>query len=317
MNRAPIHCLILIPAFQILGCAPAAEKDVYVGYVEAEYVYVAAPQDGWIEALNVREGDAVSAGEILFELDKEQQIAAREEAAARAAQAEAQARDLATGARQEEIDALNAQLEEAKAQFALAKAERDRWMPLVAEGNASAQRGDEVSAAYNAALARMRAAEEAINVAELGGRDAAREAAEAAAKSAKSALDEAEWRLNQRTVTAKVGGRVEEVFHRQGEYARAGTPVIALLPPNALKVRFFVPQAALADIELGASVEVRADSSPEVFPATVFHIASEVEYTPPVIYDEDTRDKLVFLVEARLAPGGRLRPGLPVDIFAP
>ena len=299
------------------ACAPADKNGAYVGYVEAEYVYVAAPQAGWLQSVEIREGDTVSDGDLLFALDQDQQRALYGEAAGRAEQAAAQARDIATGARSDEIARLEAQLEEARARHTQARAEKDRWLPLVAEGNASAAKGDQVQADYNAALARVKAAQEAIAVAKLAGRDAAREAAAAGSASAIAALDQAKWTLDQRRVHAQTGGRVEEIFQRKGEFVRTGTPVAAILPPGNLKIRFFIPQAELTGVAIGDNVEIAPDGSTERLEAVISHIASEAEFTPPVIYSAGSREKLVFLVEARLTQGDILRPGLPVDVYVP
>ena len=299
------------------ACGGGQGEGVYVGYVEAEYVYIAAPQSGWLTRAPVREGDSVAPGDIVFELDNQQQRALYEAAAGLTAQAAAQAADIETGARPPEIAALEAQLEEARAQAARARADRDRTTRLVEEGFASHARGDQATADYLAAAARVKAAKEAIDVARLAGRKAARKAADAATAAADASLAEAKWRLDQRTVKAQTNGRVEQVFHRKGEFVTAGAPVLSVLPPGALKVRFFAPQDALPSIAVGDRVEVLADGRPGPIGAAVSFIAAEAEFTPPVIYSAESREKLVFLVEARLDDGEALRPGLPVDVLSP
>lgn len=302
----------------LLAAACTNDKsDNYIGYVEAEYVYVAPPQAGWLVESHIREGDAVSLGQTLFELDKERQQAEFAAADARAAEAGAMAENIQTGARPEEIQRLRARLSEAQAALRLAKAERDRWLPLVADGNASKARGDQVVADYESALARVNAAKEEIAIAELGGRDAEKEAASAATLAAIAARAEAEWNLKERTVTAKSAGRVEEIFHRKGEFVNAGAAVAAILPEGGVKIRFFVPQADLPDFSIDGTVRIMADGVDAPREARITHIASEAEFTPPVIYSAGSRDKLVFLIEAKpLNPEG-LRPGLPVEVSAP
>jgi HlyD family secretion protein len=309
--------LLLVTISSLSACSQQEHAGAYIGYIEAEYVYVAAPQAGWLVSAPLYEGDAAAIGDVLFELDTDQQRAIVDQAAARAEQAAAQAEDIGTGARPVEIAALEAQLEEARARFAQAKSERDRWMPLVKEGNATRARGDQVVADYKAAAARMKAAKEAIDVAKLAGRDAARKAADAAALAADASRAEAQWRLDQRAVKAKVDGRVEQVFYRQGEFVPAGAPVLSILPAHALKVRFFVPQADLPLFDIGRDVKIIPDGRPEGVTAKVSFIAGVAEFTPPVIYSIGSRQKLVFLVEAKLADGEELRPGLPVDVLLP
>ncbi len=316
MIRMPVILMTAFLAVTLASC-DANHDEAYVGYVEAEYVYVGAPQPGWIVSLPLREGDRVAAGAVLFELDNDQQRAQLEAAIARAQEAGAMVDDISVGARPEELDELEARLQEARVRLAAAKSEYDRWMPLVREGNASAARGDEVSANYRAAQARVAAAEDAITVARLGGREGRRSAAGAAADASAAFVREAQWRLDQRTVRAETEGFIEEVFHRKGEYAGAAAPVLAILPDNALKVRFFVPQAELSEFNLGDAVQIRPDGVDTPIPAAISFIAQEAEFTPPVIYSAGSRDKLVFLVEARLNAGSGLRPGLPVDVTKP
>ena len=116
---------------------------------------------------------------------------------------------------------------------------------------------------------------------------------------------------------SRVAGRVEEVVRRTGEYAPADGPVLRILPPDALKVRFFVPQARLTGLEPGREVPVACDGCPSGLKARVSFIATDVEFTPPVIYSIQARQKLALMAEARLPAGSPLRPGQPVDVSLP
>lgn len=311
------HIIALIAALGLGACEQQADSRIFTGYVEAEFVYVAAPDAGWLVETPVREGDTVDEGGILFELDKDRQKAELAEAADLVKEADAEARNMATGARREEIDALEAELEEASATLELARAERVRWTRLGERGFASKSRVDQVVSEYETAAARVRNAQANIRVAKLAERDAAREAAAAKRDAAAAALAQAEWDLQERTVNAQVGGRIEEVFHRTGEFVTAGSPVVAILPENAIKVRFFVPQARLSDVDVGTEVNVVIDNRPDPLPAHVTFIAREAEFTPPVIYSTDSREKLVFLVEAHFSDPAAARPGQPVDVRLP
>jgi len=296
------------------GCKTAEDGNAIIGYVEGEYIYISSPQTGWITSTSFELGDTVSQGDTLFSLDKELETLMYEEARARTTQARAQADNLYTGARPEELAALDAKLQEAKAQLTLAQSEYDRKYPLVESEILAPAEGDALIAALTRAKAGVRSAEEAITVAKLGGRDAAKVAAEATEASARAALNQVEWKLSERTITATVPGAVEMVFHREGEFVAAGTPVLAILPPGNIKVRFFVSQELVSTIQLGQTVEFAVDGLAEPVSASVTFIAKEAEFTPPVIYSTDARQKLVFMVEAHLPQGVSLRPGLPVDV---
>lgn len=306
--------LTLMLTLSFGGCAPADDSSAIIGYVEADWRYIAAPDAGWIDAMPVSEGDRVDIGDVLFELDTEKERAAKDEADARVRQSEAQAADIATGARADELSALNARLAEAKARLTQAETDYERVMPLVAQALEPRGRGIALTAERDAARAKVQALQSDLRVAELAARDQTRNAADAATSIARAAGEQAAYRLAQRTTRARHAGRVESLIMRTGEYANKGTPVLAILPDDGLRVRFFVPQSALPSIALGDAVTVSADGLTGTASATVVRIATEAEFAPPVLYTKDSREKLVFMVEARLPADVGLRPGLPVDI---
>ena len=131
-----------------------------------------------------------------------------------------------------------------------------------------------------------------------------------------SALEQAEWRLGQKSVAAPASGLVQDTFFVEGEWVGAGRPVVSLLPPGNLKARFYVPEASLASVKPGQAVEVSCDGCPAPLASRITFVSSQAEYTPPVLYSKESRVKLVFLVEARLdaAASQRLNPGQPVDV---
>ena len=278
------------------ACSPS-DDGVLVGYIEADYVYVAAPASGWLVSPPPGEGTMIAEGQALFALDTEFQQAARSEAQMRLNESEARLQDLETGARDVEIEALEAQLHEAEAALELARMERERWTKLADRGVASEARRDQVVAEEESAEARVETLQKNIETAKLAGREGEVAAAAAARNAAAAALDQAQWRLDERNVVSRTAGRIEEVFHRQGEYVAAGTAVLAVLPPTGLKVRFYAPQDRLPGIDQGAEVEISVDGTEKIYDGKIFFIAGEAEFTPPVIYTAETRDKLVFLVE--------------------
>jgi len=138
----------------------------------------------------------------------------------------------------------------------------------------------------------------------------------AAVAAAQSALAQAQWRLDQRHVAAAAGGRIADVLARPGETVAAGAPVISLLPPGNIFVRFFVAEAEIAAFHRGELVALACDGCRAGLAATVSYISPQAEYTPPVIYSEESRSKLVFLVEARppAEQAPLLNPGQPVEV---
>ena len=126
----------------------------------------------------------------------------------------------------------------------------------------------------------------------------------------------AEWRLAQRTVTAPVGGRVSDVLAQPGETMAAGAPVVSILPPENIFVRFFVPETALSGLHRGDAVSFGCDGCQRGLAGTISFISPTAEYTPPVIYSESTRAKLVYRIEARPRPDQAVlfNPGQPISV---
>ncbi len=303
---------LCIPA--LVACSEPDVAQVHVGYVETEWRYIAAPGSGWLRNRPVLEGDSIEVGDPLFELDSDLEIVALREATSRINQATFEAENLDTGARPAEIDVLKARLAEANARVTRAKAERDRVLPLVKRGLEPDSRRDQVIADYDVAVAARNVAQENIKVAELAARTARRRAAAAGIQTSETQRESAEVSLSRRAVTATFGGTVTEVFHYPGEFVTTGTPVLAIAPPDSLKVRFYVTQRELTDFALGKKITARADGLPASVEATVSYISTTAEFTPPVIYSKGAREKLVFMIEARLPANSGLLPGLPVDV---
>ncbi len=149
------------------------------------------------------------------------------------------------------------------------------------------------------------------------GTQKALEDAEAALRTAEAKLSSSQTRLARRRVASPAPGAVQEVYFRPGEMVPSGRPVIALLPPENIKVRFFVPEAVLPTISLGETVGVSCDGCPADLSARIAFIARTAEFTPPVIYSLEERTKLVFLVEARPQKPEALRVGQPVSVSVP
>jgi len=140
------------------------------------------------------------------------------------------------------------------------------------------------------------------------------EDAEAALRQANANLEASQTRLARRRALSPAEGTIEQVYYRPGETVPAGRPVVALLPPGNLKIRFFVPQAELPRIKYGETVTVSCDGCEKGLTAKVSFIARSAEYTPPVIYSMDERAKLVFLIEARPENPQQFRVGQPVSV---
>ena len=299
----------------LAGCQPKAAPG-WSGYVEGDYVYVSSQLGGTLSQLNVRAGDQATKDMPLFALEAENEQAARLEAEALLARANAQLANTAKGKRSDEIAVIQAQISQARAQARLNAAELAREEQLVKQGFVSAARSDNLRAAQAQSSARLDELEAQLRVAQLPARVDERAAAAADTDAARQSLRQSAWREAQKSRTAPASGLVADTFFRVGESVQAGQPVLALLPPGNVKARFFVPESAVGHLQLGAAVQIVCDGCAAPIPARISFISNRAEYTPPVIYSNAQRAKLVFLVEARPSPvdGARLKPGQPVDV---
>ena len=312
MNRT----VLAATAVALLAACGAPADPPLQGYVEGEYVRQAAPFAGTLVTLAAARGSRVEAGDALFALEAENETAARREAGERVRRAEAQLENLRKGRRPTELDALRAQLAQAEAAAALSATELRRQEDLVSRGFVSRQSLDQARAALERDRQRVAEAKAQLATAQLGSRPDEIRAAEAEVAAARESLAQAEWRLAQKSVRASVAGTVTDTLFVRGEWVAAGAPVVAILPLANVKVRFFVPERRLGAVRLGQAVRVACDGCPAPVGAKVSYVAPQAEYTPPVIYSNDSRAKLVFLVEARAEPAdaAKLHPGQPVDV---
>ncbi|HEY2068322.1 MAG TPA: HlyD family efflux transporter periplasmic adaptor subunit [Rhizomicrobium sp.] len=260
----------------LLLCACGQKTDHgWLGYAEGDSVFISAPQPGWVAKMNIERGTDIHPGQVLFTLDDTQQQASRDQAAA-------------------VLPQIVAQIAQAQANLDLARKNLDRQKGL-ARANAG------VPSALDQTVATFQLSQAAL--AQL----------QAQKSQAEAALSGAQYTLTQRDVTAYVGGAVQDIFFRQGEYAPASTPVISVLPAKNIFARFFVPETEFAKVHLGGKVRITCDGC-RPMTATVSFIAQQQEFTPPVIFSVGNREKLVFKIEARAPDGLPLHPGEPLEV---
>jgi len=310
--------LCLAASLALCACEKPASTALQ-GYVEGEYVRVAAPFAGTLVRLDVERGREVQAGAPLFALEAENENAARREAEEDLKRSQAQLEDLRKGKRLTEIDAVRAQLAQAEAAALLSAKEYARQLDLVSKGFVSQQAADAARAARDRDHNRVVEMQNMLATTSAGARPDEIRAAVAQAEASREALAQADWKLRQKSVATAVAGTVTDTLFVRGEFVPAGAPVVTLLPPANVKVRFFVPEPRLGSLKVGQRVALACDGCPAPLTASVSFIAPQAEFTPPVIYSKDNRAKLVFLVEARPAAADavKLHPGQPVDVTVP
>jgi HlyD family secretion protein len=310
-NLKIIFALVLLMV--ATGCNRGKEK--LDGYVEGEFVRVAPTTGGVLAQLSVERGDQVKAGQPLFTLDLTTLVADRDAAQAELKQARSTWADLTKGKRPEEVAVIAQQRAQAAATLDNAQKVWQRTEALSKSKAVSVRQHDLDKAAYDQAVAQVKEQDDQLTVAGLGGREDEVAAALAAIDAADQKLKQAEKRLMEASPKAMTTGQVEDTFYRPGEYVAAGSPVVSYLPPENVKVRFFVPEKHFAQFHMGEAVTIHCDGCSAPVPAKITFMANQAEFTPPVIYSIESRDKLVFLIEAKpdqFEP--MLKPGLPVDV---
>lgn len=306
-----------LPLISALFTACSPPPPFATGYVEGEYVLIAPVATAEITGLAVARGDQVEAGATLVEMERRDAEIALAEAAAALAQAESQLANLREGRRPEEIRVIEATLASARAQADEADRAAARMLSLSQRGAATTTQADDAATRATVAHARLAEAEATLAVARLPARPQEIAAAEAAVDGATAARAKAEWNLAQRRLTAPAAGTVNDVIRTPGELAGPAAPVLSLLPEGAVKLRLYVPEAAIAAIRQGSRLSVHCDGCADGLSATVTYVSDTPEFTPPVIYSLENRQKLVYLIEARPEDAPGLKPGQIVDVSLP
>jgi HlyD family secretion protein len=314
--RAATASCSAIAALALLASCDKPTRDTFQGYVEGEYVYVASPLSGALEELSVQRGAQVKQGDPLFSLECGAELAAHAQATKRLEEGRSRLEDTKKGMRQSEIAALEAQLNQFRAALVLSEKEFVRQSDLVRSGASSPQDLDRARAARDQDRQRVSQTEADIKTGQLGSRTDQIAAAESNVRALEASLAKATWDLTQKRQSAPQAAFVFDTLYRVGEWVQAGRPVVVLLPPPNIKVRAFVPEVRVGSIHVGDRVQVAVDGVKGTFTGAVSYISPKAEYTPPVIYSQESRNKLVFMIEATFEPAvaAQLHPGQPVDV---
>jgi HlyD family secretion protein len=314
ISRPGKLCFLLL--FLFISSCSETPTDYFQGYVEGEYVLVASPLAGRLESLPVSRGQNVPRGEPLFVLEHAREQAAVSEAEQGVARAENILADLGKGKRPSEISAIEARLQQARTSYDLSRDEFERRQSLFRTDSLPKEEFDRsrTEMERNASLVAEVNAE--LETARLAARSDLLDAARSDLDAAKARLQQARWQLDQKNQAAPAAGLVFDTFFREGEFVPAAYPVVSLLPPLNIKIRFFVPEDLLGGLAVGKKVTVSLDGRPAPLQAEITYISPRAEYTPPVIYSRQTRAKLVFMIEAvpDTETAAALHPGQPVDV---
>jgi HlyD family secretion protein len=263
--------------FLLLLAACSDEKsNAWLGYGEGDNSLIGPPAAGWLSHMGVQRGQFVKRGDFLFSLDDVHETAARDQAAANLKQAQAQ-------------------LAQEQANNAYTKTELTRQTKLAQDHAGVPSTLDQTQASFQ---------ESQGHISQLEGQ----------IRQMQAALADAEYQLSQRHIYSLVDGQVQDIYFFQGEYVPATTPVVSVLPPANVFVRFFVPETEFAHVKLGQTVAITCDGCAPNMTAKITFIAQQEEFTPPVIFSVGNKEKLVFKLEARATGGLKLNPGEPVEV---
>ncbi|SAL33155.1 HlyD family secretion protein [Caballeronia telluris] len=316
--RQPINGIHfgLLCALVLLSACSRDDRNVYQGYVEGEFVYLASSQSGSLTQLSVARGQTVRSNAPLFTLEAVDETAALEGAQQQLATARAQLADIETGKRVPEVNVNRAQLAQAQANARKAALQLTRDEAQFRAGGIPKAQLDDSRANADATAAQVRELTNQVEVARLPGRSQQIAAQRAQVAAAQASLAQTQWKLDQKRVVAPADGLVYDTLYRAGEWVQAGSPVVQMLPPQNVKVRLFVAEGIVGNIAAGRAMTVHCDGCAADVPVKVTYVSNKAEYTPPVIYSNESRSKLVFMVEAHpsVADAGKLHPGQPVTV---
>ncbi|UDF32576.1 UNVERIFIED_ORG: HlyD family efflux transporter periplasmic adaptor subunit (plasmid) [Roseateles sp. XES5] len=305
--------LCAIPLVASLFAACGTPSPLATGYVEGEYVAVTPLATARIVEIPVHPGDRVRKGAPLAAVDEADAKIALAAAEAALSRAESELANLGEGGRVEELAVIEAMAASAEANAVRTGKEAARQKRLVQERASSQAQYDAAQAAADMAAAAVAEARARLAVAGLPAREKQIEAARAAVREAAAGRDAARWTLDQRRLVAPADGTVMEIVRHAGEIAGPSMPILVFLPEGAIKLRLYVGEGDLAAIGTDTKLAVSCDGCPPLS-AIVTHVADEAEFTPPVIYSRDARQKLVYRVEARPDGAAKLKPGQIVEV---
>ncbi|HEX8937804.1 MAG TPA: HlyD family efflux transporter periplasmic adaptor subunit [Sphingomicrobium sp.] len=310
MNRLrPLLTIVLIIAAAVvlwLVLDGSRRERRLSGYIEGEELYLASPVAGTLASVSAIEGTRVAAGQQLFTIDPATLTAQQQQRQANVAASRTQIASAEANAHQADSDVAAAAADADRARQDLNRLLR------VKHDDAAAVAGKDMDAAaatLREANARLAAARKAADA-----RRAQIEAARAQAIEAQGGQRETEIRINQLAPPAPAAGRIEDVYFQPGEWVNANQAVVALLPDNKVKVRFYVPEQQVSWYTPGRVVHFSCDGCAAGLQAVIRYVSPRPEFTPPIIFSRDSRDRLVFMVEAYPPRPASLQPGLPVDV---
>lgn len=307
---------IVISIFFLLSACSDHHTTHLLGYIEGRYVYLSSPISGQLIQLAVRKGEFVKPGQLAWKLDPQPEASELAAAEANLQAAQQDLENIKRGERNTIIKRLEAQISQAQANLIYSKKTYERNVELRKTNAISQAAVDQSRALFDADTQKLQETQANLAEAKLGARTHLILAQEAKVQSAQNAVTKYRWMVDQKTVQFTQAGYVQDTLFRQNEFVPSSKPVIQFLPPQNRIVVFFIPEKKLTQIRPGQTISFTCDGCNKPFSAVIDYISSQAEYTPPVIYSQDSREKLVYEVEAKVSESiaKDVTPGLPVEI---
>ena len=315
MKNFNLFFISLTALFIFNGCQKKAVQ-TYQGYAEGEFVNISSSQSGTLDKLFVKRGDQVSSNSNLFALECDSEVIALKQTQEALSAAKSTLNDYQKGSRPQELDVIQAQLSQAVANAKNTKEQLSRNTLLYGSNAISKEQLDNSTALEKSTSARVTELKTSLSVAKLSKRIDQIHAQEAHIKELEAMVYQARWKLNEKALKSHGNALVFDTLYRVGEWVPTGGIVVRLLPPENIKIRFFVPQAVAEQLTINQKATIISRADGKQLPAHVTYISTQSEYTPPIIYSNETKDKLTYMIEAypETADAPHLHPGQPVEV---
>jgi len=307
--------LIVITLTSLTGCWDRGEH--YQGYIDGEYINLASNYPGILKQLLVLRGDLVQKKQLLFVLDEQPQAAQLAQAQEQLTQAQNILNDLVNGQRNTILQAITAQRQQAEANLQLSITNLQRYKKLLQTGAIDKATVDQAQSNYDRDVNAVKQYTANLEEAKQGARENAIKAQQAAVLAAQAAVTRSSWELAQKSVVAPIAGRIFDTYFKVGEFVNSQQPVLSLLAPENIRLIFYIPEPKRSSLSIGQIIYFTCDGCKGRTQAKINYISDIAEYTPPVIYSRESRDKLVYRVEAHMAlkEAKHAYPGQPVEIY--
>lgn len=311
-----VTALLTITTLALSLTACSSKDHEYNGYITADYLYLSSNYEGQLIESFVKRGDSITSKEKLCQLDTMPQIQWLNQYKDQFIQQKELYDDMLLGQRDPVIQGSIADIKQSEAKLRLATISFQRAKKLYAAQAISAQTYDIALALYESTKEKVTESKASLENNKLGSRHHQIQAQKAAAQAAAAQAKAYQWELQQKTISAPTNGIVFDVYYKPGEHVPAGSPILSMIAPQYIYAEFYVQEKDLSQLKLGQNIQFTCDGCKTTGTATINYISSTAEYTPPVIYSNQSRSKLVYQVKAALPLKTALtyHPGQPIQI---